>query len=284
MGDSSDNIPGIRGIGEKTAKELIATFGSLDGIYARLDEVKGKEEGAPRRRARGRVPLEDARDRPMRPAAPGARPRTLLEHFRIRPLGDEAVENLAAFYDEMGFSKVKKELLESASASTGAATKGDRDRVERATLFLFDESSSSSSESPSRACAGSRTPPGLDALVGGRRAGGPRVRPRGVRAGLPLAGAAARGGRRDCRAARRPPSPSTPRDAGARGSSSRASPSSRTTPSASSSRPTRSRSRRPRASRLDARELRRLAGSPRARPRGRRARHPEPSAGVRPVR
>jgi len=40
MGDSSDNIPGVPGVGEKTAKELMRRFGSLDAIYARLAEVK----------------------------------------------------------------------------------------------------------------------------------------------------------------------------------------------------------------------------------------------------
>lgn len=40
MGDSSDNIPGIAGIGEKTAAKLLHEFGSLDGIYQRLEEVK----------------------------------------------------------------------------------------------------------------------------------------------------------------------------------------------------------------------------------------------------
>ena len=40
MGDSSDNIPGVPGVGEKTAVELISTFGSLDALYRRLDEVK----------------------------------------------------------------------------------------------------------------------------------------------------------------------------------------------------------------------------------------------------
>ncbi len=41
-GDSSDNIPGVRGIGEKTASDLIQTYGSLDGIIEHKDELKGK--------------------------------------------------------------------------------------------------------------------------------------------------------------------------------------------------------------------------------------------------
>ncbi|MCU0505604.1 MAG: DNA polymerase I [Chloroflexi bacterium] len=39
-GDSTDNIPGIPGVGEKTAAKLIADFGGLDALYVRLDEVK----------------------------------------------------------------------------------------------------------------------------------------------------------------------------------------------------------------------------------------------------
>ena len=36
MGDSSDNIPGVKGVGEKTAKDLLTKFGSLDGVYANI--------------------------------------------------------------------------------------------------------------------------------------------------------------------------------------------------------------------------------------------------------
>ncbi|MBR3474373.1 MAG: DNA polymerase I [Oscillospiraceae bacterium] len=43
MGDSSDNIPGVPGIGEKTALDLLHRYGSLDGIYAHLDALDVKE-------------------------------------------------------------------------------------------------------------------------------------------------------------------------------------------------------------------------------------------------
>ncbi len=43
MGDSSDNIPGVAGIGEKTASALIGSFGSIDHIYEHLDELDIKE-------------------------------------------------------------------------------------------------------------------------------------------------------------------------------------------------------------------------------------------------
>ncbi len=43
-GDASDNIPGARGIGEKTAKKLIAEYKSVEGIYEHLDELKGKQK------------------------------------------------------------------------------------------------------------------------------------------------------------------------------------------------------------------------------------------------
>ncbi|MCX5648274.1 MAG: DNA polymerase, partial [Planctomycetota bacterium] len=42
MGDATDNIPGVPGIGPKTATKLIAEYGSLDNLLAHADEVKGK--------------------------------------------------------------------------------------------------------------------------------------------------------------------------------------------------------------------------------------------------
>ncbi len=44
MGDSADNIPGCPGIGPKTAQKLIATYGSIDGLYDHISELKGKQK------------------------------------------------------------------------------------------------------------------------------------------------------------------------------------------------------------------------------------------------
>ena len=41
MGDSSDNIPGVKGIGEKTALKLLHDYKTLDGIYENIDNIKG---------------------------------------------------------------------------------------------------------------------------------------------------------------------------------------------------------------------------------------------------
>lgn len=41
-GDAADNIPGIPGIGEKTAKKLIGDYGSMEGVFEHVDELKGK--------------------------------------------------------------------------------------------------------------------------------------------------------------------------------------------------------------------------------------------------
>lgn len=42
MGDSSDNIPGVKGVGEKTGMKLIHQFETLEGIYENIEEVRGK--------------------------------------------------------------------------------------------------------------------------------------------------------------------------------------------------------------------------------------------------
>jgi len=43
-GDTSDNVPGVPGVGEKTAVELIQRFGSLDGVFENIDQLKNKRK------------------------------------------------------------------------------------------------------------------------------------------------------------------------------------------------------------------------------------------------
>lgn len=42
MGDASDNIPGVKGVGEKTALKLLQEYHSLEGVYEHIEEIKGK--------------------------------------------------------------------------------------------------------------------------------------------------------------------------------------------------------------------------------------------------
>ncbi len=44
IGDAADNVPGVRGIGDKTAKKLLEKYTSLEGLYAHTDELKGKQK------------------------------------------------------------------------------------------------------------------------------------------------------------------------------------------------------------------------------------------------
>ena len=44
MGDASDNIPGIPGVGDKTAKKLLALYDNMDGLYLNTHELKGKQK------------------------------------------------------------------------------------------------------------------------------------------------------------------------------------------------------------------------------------------------
>lgn len=44
MGDASDNIPGVSGIGEKTALNLIGKYGTLDNVYEHIEEISGKQK------------------------------------------------------------------------------------------------------------------------------------------------------------------------------------------------------------------------------------------------
>lgn len=109
-GDSSDNIPGVPGIGEKTATKLILEYGSLDALIERSGEIKGKtgeriREFADQARLSRRLATID-RSTPI--------------EFRYEDLALTPPDNrrLAELFREYGFTTLMKELTSEASLPT----------------------------------------------------------------------------------------------------------------------------------------------------------------------
>jgi len=103
MGDASDNIPGCPGIGEKGARELIRTWGSVESVYEHLDEVTP---------ARARKALAEHRDEvelsrtlvAIRTALP------LAVELEALAVGPPRRDELADFYRRVGFTSLLAEL------------------------------------------------------------------------------------------------------------------------------------------------------------------------------
>lgn len=102
MGDSSDNVPGVAGIGPKTAASLLETYETLDGVLAAVPEMKGRqkeklEAGAENAQlSRQLVVLEDEV------------PLVIPPDFYLVPERD--VSALRKLYQELGFRKLVEEL------------------------------------------------------------------------------------------------------------------------------------------------------------------------------
>ncbi len=103
MGDTSDNVPGVPGIGPKTAGKLIAQYGSLDELYRHLEELspgqrrKLEEHREAALLARELVTIKTDLDLPF-----------TLEDLAARPPGGDA---LARFLDRMNFRRLRQELV-----------------------------------------------------------------------------------------------------------------------------------------------------------------------------
>ena len=114
-GDASDNIPGVPGIGEKTAKKLIAEFGSLEEILAQTDRLKGKQKDA----------FETNREQALLSKQlvtilTDAPVTTTFDQIRISPRHDEALRSL---FVEFEFNSLGKRLFgDSFQAGRGHTT------------------------------------------------------------------------------------------------------------------------------------------------------------------
>lgn len=102
MGDSSDNIPGVKGIGEKTAINLISEYGSLEEVYNNINNIKGKT----------REKLEIDKDnaffsKDLATICKNAPIGLSFEDIKIKPRNEEELMNI---YEELEFfSFIKKE-------------------------------------------------------------------------------------------------------------------------------------------------------------------------------
>jgi DNA polymerase-1 len=116
MGDAVDNVPGVDKVGPKTACKLIEQYGSLEGVIAHADEVKGVV-GENLRKAKewlptGRELLTVKRD--------------VALPFEVESLVDRGpdVEKLAALYGRFGFRTLRDALLKQEDAPEGGAAPG----------------------------------------------------------------------------------------------------------------------------------------------------------------
>ena len=126
MGDSSDNIPGAKGIGPKTAIQLIQAFGSIEGIYNNLDQLKGKT----------RENLEKGREmvalsRELVTLKPNPEIPIPLESCRFSP---PAPEKLIPLFKKLNFQTLLKEI-----GTTEIQTKPGTDYRMLDTLHKVDE-------------------------------------------------------------------------------------------------------------------------------------------------
>jgi DNA polymerase I len=115
MGDSADNVPGVAGIGPKTAAQLVTEFGSLDELLARVHEVKGKKgeaiAAARETLALSRRLVELRRDCPVD---------FDLDAMRVDPARMEVGRLLDALR-ELGFHRHREDLRSIAQAAGLAA-------------------------------------------------------------------------------------------------------------------------------------------------------------------
>ena len=113
MGDSSDNVPGVAGIGPKTAEKLINEYGSLEGIYQNIEtlsQIKLKDKLLTNREnaflSRRLIALKDDLDSPE------------LQAYAIREPNEEKLQELYTFLDFSRLLKIQP------SAAVALETKG----------------------------------------------------------------------------------------------------------------------------------------------------------------
>ena len=131
MGDSSDNYPGVTKVGEKTAVKLLQEFGSVEGIYEHVDEMKksklkenliNDKELAFLSKKLARINVES--------------PIEITLEDTLRK--EQDLDALMSFYKEMNFNSFQSDLLNSDAATVEGAPKAERPTVKRVAQISDD--------------------------------------------------------------------------------------------------------------------------------------------------
>jgi DNA polymerase-1 len=130
-GDSSDNIPGVKGIGPKGAQKLLSQFGSLDEIYDNLDQIKTpshlkklKEHKAEAYLSQKLVEIVQDLDLVKD-----------INDISLKPIDSD---KLSAVLDELEFSSFKKNLLGASTSSQRSSAKALEKRKESLQVVIVD--------------------------------------------------------------------------------------------------------------------------------------------------
>ncbi|MEZ6131556.1 MAG: DNA polymerase I [Planctomycetaceae bacterium] len=130
MGDASDNIPGVPGIGPKTAQKLIETYGSIENLLQHSQELKGKQKERVEENA------EQALLSKRLVTIQLDVPHTIkLDELQIQPQNDDALQ---ALFEELEFDTIGRKLFGNKFSSSASRTEKIREKREvqiQATLF-----------------------------------------------------------------------------------------------------------------------------------------------------
>ncbi len=137
MGDSSDNVPGVAGIGEKGAAKLISTYHSLEGIYENLEEITNKRQksGLTENKdmaflSRNLVTIKTDCDLSLS-----------LDHAVMNPDEVLASEELLSFFEEYEFRGLVQKVSKAIESGKGSS-KDSKKKTEKLTYRLANSKES----------------------------------------------------------------------------------------------------------------------------------------------
>lgn len=110
VGDSSDNVPGVRGIGPKGAQKLLADFDTLEGVYKNIDKIKGATQ----------TKLIEAKDmaflsQKLVTIVTDVETKVTMDDLKLKPTNREP---LRALLQELSFKNFEKQLFAEGASET----------------------------------------------------------------------------------------------------------------------------------------------------------------------